>query len=187
MKHSEIKQNIIETASTLFYRNGYNSTGINEIIAEAGIAKATLYNHFKSKEDICLAYLEFMNVTFIKDIKSFCERKPKGEQRVLALFDFLDVFFLQKDFNGCWCIKTVSEIPKDNERIRREIQNQKTNFIALISNLIADNLELKNNKSLDSYARQIYLLYESAVAESHLHQDNWPIKETKNICSQIIT
>ena len=187
VKHSEIKQNIIETASTLFYRNGYNSTGINEIIAEAGIAKATLYNHFKSKEDICLAYLEFMNVTFIKDIKSFCERKPKGEQRVLALFDFLDVFFLQKDFNGCWCIKTVSEIPKDNERIRREIQNQKTNFIALISNLIADNLELKNNKSLDSYARQIYLLYESAVAESHLHQDNWPIKETKNICSQIIT
>lgn len=83
--------------------------------------------------------------------------------------------------------KNVSEIPKDNERIRREIQNQKTNFIALISNLIADNLELKNNKSLDSYARQIYLLYESAVAESHLHQDNWPIKETKNICSQIIT
>ncbi|SFW57294.1 transcriptional regulator, TetR family [Cellulophaga fucicola] len=187
VKHSEIKQNIIETASILFYRNGYNSTGINEIIAEAGIAKATLYNHFKSKEDICLAYLEFMNVTFIKDIKSFCERKPKGEQRVLALFDFLDVFFLQKDFNGCWCIKTVSEIPKDNERIRREIQNQKKNFIALISNLIADNLELKNNKSLDSYARQIYLLYESAVAESHLHQDNWPIKETKNICSQIIT
>ncbi|MCL5247495.1 TetR/AcrR family transcriptional regulator [Cellulophaga sp. 20_2_10] len=187
MKHSEVKQNIIETASTLFYRNGYNSTGINEIIAEAGIAKATLYNHFKSKEDICLAYLEFMNVTFIKDIKSFCERKPKGAQRVLALFDFLDVFFLQKDFNGCWCIKTVSEIPKDNERIRREIQNQKTNFIALISNLIADNLELKNNKSLDSYARQIYLLYESAVAESHLHQDSWPIKETKNICSQIIT
>lgn len=186
VKHSKVKQNIIETASALFYRNGYNATGINEIIAESGIAKATLYNHFKSKEDICLAYLKHMNATFIKDIKSFCESSPKGEQRVLALFDFLDNFFLQKDFNGCWCIKTVSEIPKDNVRVRAEIQSQKTNFIALISNLIADNLEIKNHKNLNSYARQIYLLYESAVAESHLHQDSWPIKETKNICSQII-
>ena len=49
MKHAEVRNRIIETASDLFYRNGYNSTGINQIIAEAGIAKATLYNHFKSE------------------------------------------------------------------------------------------------------------------------------------------
>ena len=57
MKHSEVKNRIIETASSLFYKNGYNATGINEIISETGIAKATLYNHFKSKEDICLAQI----------------------------------------------------------------------------------------------------------------------------------
>ncbi|MGD1846632.1 MAG: TetR/AcrR family transcriptional regulator, partial [Salibacteraceae bacterium] len=44
MKHSEIRGRIIETASELFYQNGYNSTGINEIIAKSGIAKATLYS-----------------------------------------------------------------------------------------------------------------------------------------------
>ncbi|GAA3629303.1 TetR/AcrR family transcriptional regulator [Flavivirga jejuensis] len=186
MKHSEVKNRIIETASFLFYKNGYNSTGINEIISETGIAKATLYNHFKSKEDICLAYLQFKNATFISDIEAFTTSKQKGKTQILAIFDFLEVFFRDKDFNGCWCIKTVSEIPKDNEKIRNEIQAQKNSFIHLISKLITNNLENIKEEQIDSLSRQIYLLYESAVSESHLHQENWPIKETKNLCSQII-
>lgn len=186
MKHSEVKDRIIETASYLFYKNGYNSTGINEIISESGIAKATLYNHFKSKEDICVAYLQFKNTTFLADIKAFCTAKEKGTPQLLAIFDFLQLFFKDKDFNGCWCIKTVSEIPKDNEKIRNEIQNQKNLFIQLISELVAANMEGLKEKEINSLARQIYLLYESAVGESHLHQEDWPITETKSLCAQII-
>ncbi len=187
MKHSEVKNRIIKTASSLFYKNGYNATGINEIISVAGIAKATLYNHFKSKEDICLAYLHFKNTTFIEDIKAFTTSKPKGKTQILAIFDFLELFFQDKDFNGCWCIKTVSEIPIDNERIRNEIQTQKNGFIQLISKLVTDNLENSSAEEIKSISRQIYLLYESAVGESHLHQADWPIKETKKLCSHIIS
>ena len=186
MKHSEVKNRIIETASILFYKNGYNSTGINEIISEAGIAKATLYNHFKSKEDICLAYLQFRNTSFIRDIEVFASVRPKGKTQLLALFDFLEVFFQTKDFNGCWCIKTVSEIPMDNETIRNEIQKQKNGFIQLISKLITNNFEKIKEEEIKSLSRKIYLLYESAVGESHLHQTNWPIKEAKNLCAKII-
>jgi len=187
MKHSEVKNRIIETASFLFYKNGYNSTGINEIISETGIAKATLYNHFKSKEEICLAYLKYKNINFIQDVKGFTTSKPKGKDQVLAIFDFLALFFKDKDFNGCWCIKTVSEIPKDNKTIREEIQLQKHSFIDLIAQLITDNLEHVKEEQIKYLARQIYLLYEGAVGESHLHQEDWPIKETKQLCSQIIT
>jgi len=186
MKHAEVKNRITETASFLFYKNGYNSTGINQIIAEAGIAKATLYNHFKSKEEICLAYLQFKNNTFLKDFEKFTTSKPKGKEQILAIFDFLKLFYQDKDFNGCWCIKTVSEIPKDNEIIRNEIQSQKNNFIALIEKLIAHNLEQIKIDQVKSLARQIYLLYESAVGESHLHQEDWPILESKNLCEKII-
>ncbi len=186
VKHSEVKNKIIETASFLFYKNGYNSTGINEIISEAGIAKATLYNHFKSKEDICLAYLRYKNTTFIQDIKAFTSSKVNGKTQILAIFDFLELFFQDKDFNGCWCIKTVSEIPFDNEKIRSEIQTQKNNFIQFISTLITNNIDTIEAEQIQSISRQIYLLYESAVGESHLHQLDWPIKEAKKICTQII-
>ncbi len=187
VKHSEIRHRIIETASKLFYKNGYNSTGINEIISEAGIAKATLYSHFKSKEDICIAYLRFKNSTFLNDIKEFTTSKKKGTEQILALFDFLQLFFKDQDFNGCWCIKTVAEIPKDNQNIRIEIQNQKTNFIKFIKELVINNLKDVKAENIDSLARKIYMLYEAGVSESHLHQKDWPISEMKSVCHQIIS
>ena len=186
MKHSEVRNPIIKTASSLFYKNGYNSTGINEIISEAGIAKATLYNHFKSKEDICLAYLRFKDESFLTDIEAFTSSKPKGKSQVLALFGFLELFFQTKDFNGCWCVKTVSEIQSSNEVIRDEIQKQKNALIQFISKLVANNLEKIKSEEINSLSRKIYLMYESAVSESHLHQTDWPIKEAKNLCSKII-
>lgn len=117
----------METASSLLYTNGYYATGINEIIAKSQMAKATLYNHFKSKEDLCLAYLQYKNATFLKDIRSFCSAKKSGAHQVTAIFDFLLAFFKDKDFNGCWCIKTVAEIPRENKKSRAEIQNKKMN------------------------------------------------------------
>lgn len=186
MKHSKVRHRIIETASDLFYKNGYNSTGINEIISESGIAKATLYNHFKSKEDICLAYLRFKNSIFLNDIEAFAIAQETGAAQVLAVFDFLQQFFQDRDFNGCWCIKTVAEIPKDNVRVRDEIQAQKREFLALLEKLINTNLNITDAQQINSLARRVYLLYESAISESHLHGEDWPIKEAKQICEQIV-
>lgn len=181
---TDIRNKIIKTASELFYRNGYNSTGINEIIEKAGIAKATLYNHFNSKDELCISYLKHMNTEFLEKIQSYCSAKPKGKSQILAIFDFLGQFFMDKEFNGCWCIKTVGELPKDNVEIRNEIQRQKQQFMDFISSLVQSNLKLKSKS--DSTTRQIYLLYEGAVGESHLHQNEWPIVEAKKICSRLI-
>lgn len=186
MKGSELRDHIIVTASDLFYRNGYNSTGINEIIQKSGIAKATLYHHFKSKEELCLSYLKYMNTKFIESIKEYCYSRPLTKNRILSIFDYLEEFFDDHSFNGCWCIKTVSELPQEDKKIRTEIQLQKKQFIELISELTQINFKDKPSKYKESKDRQIYLLYESAVGESHLHQMNWPIIEAKNICSQII-
>lgn len=186
MKHSKVKSRIVETAASLFYKNGYNSTGINEIISESGIAKATLYSHFRSKEDICLAYLEFKNLTFSEEIRKFCTSRPGGIEQITALFDFLESFFQDRDFNGCWCIKTISEIPKENTRIRAEIQSQKNQLIDFIRELIVDNGITQDESEQNALASQIYLLYEGALAESHLHQAKWPITEAKKMSQKIL-
>ena len=186
MKSSPVKQKIIETASHLFYQKGYNLTGINEIIKEASIAKATLYNHFKSKEDICLAYLHFKDATLQQELKAFTIKTAAGKERVLALFDFLKFFFFSKDFNGCWCLNTISEIPKENQKIRKVIQDQKKNLIRFIEKLVEENLSNKSKKEHQQIAKQLYLLYESALSESHLHQDIWPIESARKLCATII-
>ncbi len=187
MKQSEVRTRIIETASHLFYKNGYNTTGVNEIISESGIAKATLYSHFKSKEDLCVAFLQFKHNTFMKDIEAFTNGKEKGTAQILALFDYLLQFFQDREFNGCWGIKTVAEIPQDNEKIRRELQDQKKEFLALIMALVAKNLHTSNQEEITQMGRRIYLLYEGAVVESHLHQNDWPIKEARQMGLQLIS
>jgi len=55
-------ERILDVASDLFYRQGYRATGINEVIKESGVAKATFYNHFPTKDDLCYAYLEGVRV-----------------------------------------------------------------------------------------------------------------------------
>ncbi|MFK8102023.1 MAG: TetR/AcrR family transcriptional regulator [Saprospiraceae bacterium] len=186
MKNSSVRQNIIETASRLFYNQGYNLTGINEIIREASIAKATLYSHFKSKEDICLAYLKHKNDQLVADVKVFIAQAPKGKSQLLVLFDFLKVFFKSKDFNGCWCLNTISEIPKENERIRSEIQRQKQEFMTLIEDTAKQNYKEMPSKEAELLAKKIYLLYETAVAESHLHESSWPIGTAREMAKAIL-
>ncbi len=186
VKHSEVRNTIVRTASTLFYEKGYNLTGINEIIAEAGIAKATLYNHFASKEDICVAYIQYKNQVFLHEIGVYCYAKPKGNKQILGVFDFLLQFFKGDGFYGCWCLNTVSEIPSDNEKILVEIQKEKNEFLKFIDKLIANNRENLNDAQVSSLSKQVYLLYEGAVAESHLHKQDWPIKMAKSMAEQLL-
>ena len=72
MKKEKVRERIIRVASDLFYKQGYNSTGINQIIAEADIVIGSLYNHFSSKNDLLQAYL-------IKE-----EMLPSGEKKIIV-------------------------------------------------------------------------------------------------------
>lgn len=186
MKHSEIKQHIINTASDLFYANGYNATGINEIIAKAGIAKATLYNHFRTKDDICIAYLKYKHAYFMVALRNYIEGKPKGKFQLLGIFDFLKEFYREPSFNGCWCIRTIAEIPAENVEIRNEIQNQKQELLSFLREVVTKNIQNLSNAEAEKITNGLYLLYESAVSESHLHQSDWPIFSARDVGAQLI-
>ena len=178
---------IIDTASSLFYKKGYNLTGINEIIAEAGIAKATLYHHFKSKEDLLMAYLDQLDTEASKKLSDFTSKKPKGDARLIAIIEFLLPFFHQKDFNGCWSIRTMAEIPTDNIQVRQKILNNKKNLQQSINDLIAQNRGDLSKESREMLTRKIYLLYEGALTESHIQMDDWPIHDAIEILKSLLS
>tara|TARA_R110000796_G_scaffold183498_1_gene299924 strand:+ start:58795 stop:59364 length:570 start_codon:yes stop_codon:yes gene_type:complete len=187
MKKSELREHIIKVASELFYANGYNTTGINEIIANAGIAKATLYSHFKSKDELCIAYLKNMNQVFMDDLDAFITSKKEIKLQLLGIFDFLREFYYKPNFNGCWSIKCIAEIGKENHAVRQEIQNQKTGLLSYLKDIISTNLPNNSNAETEKLSNTIYLLYESAICESHLHQSDWPIYSAKSIANQVIS
>ncbi|HWX97800.1 MAG TPA: TetR/AcrR family transcriptional regulator [Solirubrobacteraceae bacterium] len=115
------QERILETSYDLFSRDGVRAVGIDRIIAEAKIAKATLYRHFASKEDLVLAFLDLREQRWTREwLEAETERlAPTPSEHVLALFDALDEWFHRPDYEGCPFIKTLLEIREPDSPIHR--------------------------------------------------------------------
>ena len=102
------RDRILETAKRLFYRNGIRATGIDTIIAEAGVAKMSFYNNFPSKDDLVRAFLVARHESWMAAFNGRVEKHLEG--RGLAALAFaLDEWFAEPDFRGCAFINTVAE------------------------------------------------------------------------------
>src|SRR5258708_27708372 len=96
------RDHLVETALALFSKHGYHATGIDRILAEAGVAKMTLYKHFKSKDELILAALsrrdEKFRTWFMREVERH-GRTPR--ERLLVVFDILEAWFQSREFRGC--------------------------------------------------------------------------------------
>ncbi|WP_010181193.1 TetR/AcrR family transcriptional regulator [Aquimarina agarilytica] len=186
MNPHEIKQHIIEVSSELFYKNGYCGTSITEIIEKVSVEAPIFYDNFESKEAICVAFLEKKNEKFLRDIGEFLEGKSFGNHSVISVFDFLEILYDSHEFNGCWRIKTISDIPKNNLVLKSAIQKHKENFLLFLEELIATNKPDLTDKECKILSKQVYVLYEGAISESFLHNEKWPIATAKALCERIV-
>jgi len=104
------RDQLIDTALDLFNRDGYHATGIDRILAESGVAKMTLYNHFGSKDGLIQAALARRDArwrAWFRDAVARRAETPRG--RLLAVFDALDEWFTGPDFHGCMFIRAAGE------------------------------------------------------------------------------
>ncbi len=104
------RDHLVDTALRLFARHGFHATGIDTILAEAGVAKMTLYHHFKSKQELILAALRRRDERFRNELmKRVEQRATHPAQRLLVLFDVLEEFCARDDFTGCTFINASAE------------------------------------------------------------------------------
>ncbi len=104
------REDLLETALSLFTRNGYHATGIDRILAESGVAKMTLYNHFESKDELILAALRLRDERFREGFTKEVERRGRTQRdRLLAVFDILEDWYQEDDFQGCAFLKAAGE------------------------------------------------------------------------------
>ncbi len=112
------RDHLVDTALELFIRDGFHATGIDKILAESGVAKMTLYKHFKSKDELILSALrrrdEHFRNWFMRAVES---RAREPRQRLLAIFDALDEWFSGRDFNGCMFINASAEFARPDDPI----------------------------------------------------------------------
>jgi AcrR family transcriptional regulator len=106
------RDRILETAYELFSRRGVRDVGVDELIARSGVAKATFYRHFPSKDDLVLAFLEEREQRWTL---GWVEAEARGradapEEQLLAIFDAFDDWFQRDDFEACSFINVLLEM-----------------------------------------------------------------------------
>jgi AcrR family transcriptional regulator len=116
MGRQDARERILEAAYALFAHQGTRSVGVDAIIEKSGVAKMTLYRHFKSKQDLVLAFLERREALWTEDwlIREVSTRAGDPRERLLAIFDAYHDWFQIEDFEGCSFINVLLEYQADN-------------------------------------------------------------------------
>src|SRR5579875_3011870 len=105
------RERLVDVASRLFYAEGIRAVGVDRVIAEAGVAKATLYAHFASKDELVAAYLERQSAWWAAAVDGRADPRGGLLARVLTPFDVLAERAASPGYRGCPFINAAAEFP----------------------------------------------------------------------------
>jgi AcrR family transcriptional regulator len=115
-READARERIVEGSYELFAQRGIQAVGVDEVIETAGVAKATLYRHFPSKNDLVIAFLERREERWTRELVE-AGAKSRGstpEEQLLAIFDVFDEWFRREDFEACSFISVLLEMGPDH-------------------------------------------------------------------------
>jgi AcrR family transcriptional regulator len=177
------RDHLMATAWRLFYRDGLRAVGIDTILAEAGVAKMTLYNHFASKEELIIAILEKRDVEFRASLMAHVEAAgPDPEKRLTAVFDWLEGWFGSESFKGCVFIRAVSEYPDPSHPIHQTAWRHKVAVKAALTDLCA----AAGAKEPATLAEALGLLIDGAIVTAHATRSTAPARSAAVAASALL-
>ncbi|MEM9292399.1 MAG: TetR/AcrR family transcriptional regulator [Acidobacteriota bacterium] len=155
---SNPRERILEVAVRLFYEQGYQATGINQIIREASVAKASFYHHFPSKLDLIVAHLERCDDDWFSELTDAIDVYREPHRRVLALVDHVGQWLKQRDYRGCAFLNSLPEFSDPQSRPRQIVREHKLKQRRLVADLCAE-------AQRPELADRAFLLVEGAISQ----------------------
>jgi AcrR family transcriptional regulator len=155
------RERILDTAYDLFSRHGIRAVGVDRIIATSGVAKMSLYRHFRSKDTLVLAFLEEREKRWTMEWlhAEASSRAEDGSGRLLAIFDVFDEWFRQPDFEGCSFINVLLEFGELDHPIRLAT----VEHLATIRGLVREFAEQAGVADPEAVAHQWHILMKGSI------------------------
>ena len=173
-------ERIVEVASELFYKQGYRATGINEVIKKSGVAKATFYSHFPSKDDLCKVCLQGLSKSELEFVDCAIESAKGPVKRFLAILESLETWALDTNFRGCAFLNMASEVPDPTSPLRKEgmklYDNIRSRAEEMSRELIASDIKRYGHLDIEQLANDYMVVFAGAVALTELYHAVWPIQ-----------
>lgn len=178
----DARTRILDSAYELFSQRGIREVGVNEVIANADVANATLYRHFKSKDDLVLAFLELREQRWTKDFveAGAIRRGSNPEERLLAIFDVFDEWFHRDDFEACSFINVLLELGPEHPAGGASVWHLEQ--IRAIVGRFAEEAGLRDT---ESFARSWHILMKGSIVAA-TEGDTYASQRAKSMARLLI-
>jgi AcrR family transcriptional regulator len=157
---------LLAAANELFYNEGVHTVGIDRIIEQAGVAKASLYNTFGSKDELVRAYLQARHDNVAQRITQAVERYDTPRERLLAVFEGQGELFAQPDYRGC-AFNRASAESQPGDATEQAAEAYRRWVRALLTELAAQ----AGLAEPETLARQLHLLYDGSGQSARMDHD----------------
>ncbi|MDR0267790.1 TetR/AcrR family transcriptional regulator [Paenibacillus sp.] len=182
-KNETAKERIVRTASVLFYTEGIRAVGIDRIIEEAGVAKASLYRNFATKDDLVVAYLERFNQLILKSFLEAEQRYP--ESPLDQLYDVLEKLIARFElpgYRGCPFLNTAVEFPDADHPSHGPIEMYHREMRFKLKQLA----EWAGLKEPETLSAQLLMLYNGAHMSAYLERSAYDPKDFRSAAKLLI-
>ncbi|MEU7588844.1 TetR family transcriptional regulator [Micromonospora sp. NPDC049230] len=157
---SEARSRLLSTATKIFYAEGIHSVGVDRIIAEAKVTRATFYRHFPSKEDLILAYLREVHRMDRGAVGAAIAANPPPADPLLAIAGAIAEGIQSPGFRGCAFLNAAAEYPDADHPVHREIIAHRQWFLDTLTTLMAQ----VHKETAEPAARHFVMLRDGAMA-----------------------
>lgn len=182
MARASVRQHILDVASELFYRDGIRSVGVDMIVEQSGVSKATLYRHFPTKDDLVVAYLEaqdHINWEHFDEVIARHEGSPK--EQLLALID-ATVELLEPGYHrGCHFLNALAEFSEEDHPVHL-LAVEYNRAIRLRLARLSEQAGISDEKLTD----QLMLVINGALSSVPVYGFAGPAAQLKELASHLI-
>lgn len=159
------RDDLIDAAMRVFYRQGFHASSLDDIQREGGISRMTLYNHFKSKDELVVAAMRRRDEIFRNRLMQFVDAKAKtARERLLAVFDFHEAWFTGDEFCGCMFINASAEFSVADSAPRRLAAEHKQEIVRYLR----EQCEAAGIAAPGDMAEQLNILLEGSIVTARV-------------------
>jgi AcrR family transcriptional regulator len=175
------RQRLLAAADELFYAEGIHTVGIERVLERAGVAKATLYKAYGSKDELVRAYLTGKHEFIARNLAAAKEADAPARDKILAVFDILGQMHAAPSFRGCPFVNASAESPDNGSA--RDVSKIHRDWVRSLFEELATEGALANAPSL---ARQLLLLYDGASVAAQLDRDVDAARSARDAAADLI-
>jgi AcrR family transcriptional regulator len=176
------RERLLAAADELFYENGINTVGIDRVIERAGVAKASLYDCFGSKDELVRSYLQARSEARRARINERLSQYDTPEEKILSIFDLLGELASQPGFRGCAFVRASADAGS-SDRVKSVCEESRGFILGKFTDLARE----AGASEPELLGKQLVLLYDGASIAAHLDANRNAVSTARALAAQMLS